>query len=58
MFCSNYVINTYNLIKTFRENQSQFESNIVNINKITKLNTLTEHYIAEIPTDGTQSHLV
>ena len=55
MFCSNYVINTYNLIKTFRENQSQFESNTVNL---IKSQNLTEHYIAEIQTDGTQSHLV
>ena len=55
MFCSNYLINIYNPIKIFRENQSQFESNTVTI---IKSQNLKEHYIAEIPTDGTQSHLV
>ena len=50
MCCSNYVIYIYNLIKIFRENQSQFESKTVNI---IKSQNLTEHYIAEIPTDGT-----
>ena len=55
MFCCYYVLNIYNLIKIFREHQSQFESNTVNI---IKSQNLTEHYIAEIPTDGTQLRIV